>query len=103
MAVRALTRAQFDACFEEPMRLLDDATHSPEIDHYIDEVIAAETSLERVGNIHSIYRDASGRVDQVLIETERNERYLVLLIDVSRSALFGHFLLDLSEEYGIDR
>jgi hypothetical protein len=103
MAVRSLTRAQFDACFEAPMRLLDDAAHLPEIDRYIDEVVAAESSLQRVGNIHSIYRDAQGRVDQVLLETEQDERYLILLVDVSRSALFGHFLLDMKQEYGIDQ
>lgn len=103
MSVRSLTRAQFDACFAAPMHRLEDASHLPAIDGYIDGAIAAEPSLERVGNIHSIYRDARGRVDQVLLETEQDERYLVLLVDVSGSALFGHFLLDLKQEYGIDR
>lgn len=101
MAVRLLTREQFDACFEAPMQRLDGAMHLPDIDPYIEEVLSSEPSLQRVGDIQSIYRDARGRVDQVLLETEQDERHLVLMVDVARSAIFGHFLIDFKEEYGI--
>jgi hypothetical protein len=101
MAVRRLTREQFDACFAAPMRLLESAEHLHEIDRYIDEVLATEPSLQRVGAIHFVYRDARDRVDQVLLETEQDERYLALMIDVNSSAVFGHFLIDLRAEYGI--
>ena len=102
MAVRLLTREEFDACFKAPMRRLDAAVHLPEIDHYIDEVVAAEPLLKHVGDIHAIYRDALDRVDQVLLETGLDQRYLVLMVDVARSVIFGHFLIDLKQEYGID-
>lgn len=103
MPVRLLTREQFDACFKAPMRWLEGATHLPGLERYIDEAVAGEPSLERVGDIHAIYRDALDRVDQVLLETPQEDRYLVLMVDVARSAIFGHFVIDLKEEYGIDR
>ncbi|WP_156878225.1 hypothetical protein [Sphingopyxis sp. QXT-31] len=101
MTVRLLTREQFDACFKAPMQRLDDAMHFADIGPYIDEVVAGEPSLQQVGDIYSIYRDALGRVDQVLLETGQDERHLVLMVDVAQATIFGHFLIDFKEEYGI--
>ncbi|HZG33041.1 MAG TPA: hypothetical protein VEZ59_07195, partial [Sphingopyxis sp.] len=86
MAVRQLTREQFDACFRGPMRRLDSGAHLPELARYINEVLLAEPSLGGVGDIHAIYRDALDRVDQVLLDTPQEDRYLVLMVDVARLA-----------------
>ncbi|MER9579640.1 hypothetical protein NKJ09_28865 [Mesorhizobium sp. M0189] len=62
-------------------------------------------NLDRIGvphlnDVRYVYRDARNRFDQVLIGTGRLNSLLVVVVDLSRSAVFGHFLLDRNKELG---
>ena len=58
-------------------------------------------SVERFDDVDRVYQDAHGRYDQILIETDRPDIFLVVVVDVRRNAIHGHRLLDLNVEYGL--
>lgn len=54
-----------------------------------------------MNGVQHIYRDAGARFDQVLIGTSRANVFLVVVVDLTAASVFGHFLLDLNEQYGL--
>jgi hypothetical protein len=102
VTIRRLQEDEFKACFAAPMT---DVTATPEaaahIWPYVDAIDLDEIGLLYLNDVHHVYRDAQNRFDQVLIGTGRFNTLLVIVVDLRRSAVFGHFLLDLNEEYGV--
>ncbi|MET3518492.1 MULTISPECIES: hypothetical protein [unclassified Mesorhizobium] len=68
---------------------------------YADALDLDEIGLPYLNDVHYVYRDALSRFDQVLIGTGRFNTLLVIVVDRGKSAVFGHFLLDLNKEYGV--
>jgi hypothetical protein len=54
-----------------------------------------------LGDIRYVYRDGQDCFDQVLLSTGRFNALLAIVIDLKEKAIFGHFLLDLNEEYDV--
>ena len=98
---RLLTKDEFLACFEKPMR---DMTEAPEavtdIWPYVDELTPTILGITQVGDVAHIYRDGRARYDQVLIQTDAANVFLVIVVDLAAGAVLGHHLLDLNIEYG---
>ena len=67
---------------------------------YIDALDLDEIGLPYLNDVHHVYRDAQNRFDQVLIGTGRFNALLVIVVDLGSRTVFGHFLLDLNEQYG---
>jgi hypothetical protein len=65
---------------------------------HVDALDVDELCIPSVNDV----RDAHDRFDHVIIGTGRFNALLVIVVDLSRSAILGHFLLDLNEKYGID-
>ena len=47
-----------------------------------------------------VYRDPSGRYEHVLISSENKNVFFVLVLDLDLQQVYGHRLLNLSDEYG---
>jgi hypothetical protein len=50
----------------------------------------------------AVYRAGDGRFDHVLYPCNRSNVYVVIVIQLRPERIFGHFILDLAEEYGLD-
>ena len=103
-APRELSPAEFAACFDEPMvDVTDDEDAGADIDiwPYVDALDPATYGVERFDDVDRVYQDARGRYDQILIETDRPDIFLVVVVDVRTNAVHGHRLLDLNVEYGL--
>ncbi|TIN27534.1 MAG: hypothetical protein E5Y31_12360 [Mesorhizobium sp.] len=100
VVVRRLDDEEFKACFAEPMTNVT-ATANAVVDiwPYVDALNLDEVGVPCLNDVHYVYRDAQNRFDQVSIGTGRFNALLVIVIDLGRSAVFGHFLLDLNKEY----
>lgn len=101
-APRELSTAEFNACFDEPMvDVTDDEDAGGDLDiwPYVDALDPATHGVEQFLDVERVYQDAKGRYDQILIETDRPDIFLVVVVDVRTNAIFGHRLLDLNVEY----
>ncbi|MDX8468643.1 hypothetical protein RFM26_23335 [Mesorhizobium sp. VK23B] len=101
VVVRRLQEDEFKACFVEPMRDVT-ATAEVAIDiwPYVEALDLEEVGVPYLNDVHYAYRDAHNRFDQVLIGTGRFNALLVIVVDLAKRAVHGHFLLDLTKEYG---
>lgn len=97
---RRLSEQEFKACFVAPM---SEVTESDEADvdiwSYVDGLDLDDLGLPGLNDVRYVYRDSQRRFDQVLIGTGRFNSLLVIVVDLIEREIFGHFLLDLNEEY----
>ena len=103
-ASRELSAAEFNACFDEPMLdVTDDEDAGGDLDiwPYVDALDPARYGVEQFLDVDRVYQDAQGRYDQIVIETDRPDIFLVVVVDVRSNTIFGHRLLDLNVEYGL--
>ena len=49
-----------------------------------------------------VYRDSAGRFEHVLVDSNDRNVFMVLVLDRQASAVVGHRLLNLRDEYGLD-
>ena len=102
VVTRKLQEDEFKACFAEPMSdVTATAEAAVDIWAYVDQLNLDEIGLPYLNDVHYVYRDALSRFDQVLIGTGRFNTLLVIVVDLGKSSVLGHFLLDLNEEYGV--
>ena len=98
---RLLTKDEFLACFAEPMK---DMTVAPEavtdIWLYVDHLEPTSLGITRIEDVAHIYRDGLARYDQVLIQTDVANVFLVIVVDLTARAVLGHHILDLNIEFG---
>ncbi|WP_296737222.1 hypothetical protein [Mesorhizobium sp.] len=103
VVVRRLQEDEFKACFAEPMQdVTTTAEAAVDIWPYVESLDLDEIGLPYLNDVHYVYRDAPRRFDHVLIGTGRFNTFLVIVVDLSKSLVFGHFLLDLNEEYAVN-
>ena len=100
-----LTREQFLATFVEPMHSLSvsDFVDTTGIGAYVDECLQAldlQVARERL-EVQHVYENGDRSFIHVLIFFGRNNIYLAIVIDHTRTAIHGCFLLDLNKEYGL--
>lgn len=53
------------------------------------------------GSVDYVYRDEGGQYEHVLINSNRQSLYMVLVLDLANARVVGHRLLDLNDEYGL--
>ncbi|NML04745.1 hypothetical protein [Sphingomonas sp. G-3-2-10] len=101
-ATRLLSDEAFRACFSEPMRdVTAEAEAIVDIWPYAAAIDLDALGVPHLNDVNYVYRDGSGRFDQVLIGTGRFNAMLVIVIDRWARAIAGHRLLDLNAEYGV--
>ena len=53
------------------------------------------------GVVTYIYRDSTGRFEHVLVNSDDGDVFMVLVLDLEQRSVFGHYLLDLPDKYGL--
>ena len=98
---RRLTKVEFRECFAMPMRNMSSQPEVvTDIWPYVDEINPTSEGVRQFGDVSHVYRDGKSRYDQVLIQTDAANVFLVIVVDLTARAVFGHHLLDLNIEYG---
>jgi hypothetical protein len=107
MDTKELTEAEFKSTFSDRM---NDVTTTAEavVDiwkyvkllekskHFINDFIVESEPVE------AVYRNNLNTYEQILIPTLKKDLYLVIIVNIKAENIFGHFLLDLNKEYGIE-
>jgi hypothetical protein len=103
-APRLLSQTEFSACFTAPMRNVT-ATAEAVVDvwSYAESIALPLGRVTELLDVTDVYRDAADRFDQVLIGTNVNNLLLVVIVDILRCTVHGHYFLDLADAYGMAR
>jgi hypothetical protein len=52
--------------------------------------------------VEMVYRNNQGTFDHVLIPTDKSNVFVVIIVDLKKEKIKGHFRLDLNKEYGLE-
>jgi hypothetical protein len=107
MNIKELTEEEFKSTFSEKMNDVT-AIADAEVDIW-DYVELLEKSkyyltddILESGNVEKVYRNSVNTYDQILIPTIKKNVYLIIIVNIKNKNIFGHYLLDLNKEYGIE-
>lgn len=103
--MRLLSREQFVSSFGKPMTKVDAGDSAPfDFWDYFDAIPAADFEGHdcSAGELECVYREPSGRYEHVLVRSKNRNIFMVLVLDLMGKVVYGHRLLDLNREYGLD-
>ena len=71
---------------------------------YIEAMPEADFEEFSIANsdVEMVRRTGDQKYDHVLIPTETKNVYLVIVVELSNSRVFGHHLLNLNDKYGLE-
>lgn len=52
--------------------------------------------------IACVYRNGNATYDHVLLPTDGEHRFIVVVVNINQTTIYGYYLLDLDQEYGIE-
>jgi len=52
--------------------------------------------------VEKVYRNDVKTFDHILLPTEKQNVFLTIVVDLTKKKIFGHKILDLNNEYGIE-
>jgi hypothetical protein len=100
-----LTSEQFRATFGEPPQRVG-ADERPLFDFWPYFGSIPESDFEghdcSAGRVEYAWRMLPGRFEHVLVSSEDRNVFMVLVLDLPAGVVYGHRLLDLNREYGLD-
>jgi hypothetical protein len=99
-----LDESEFRATFNAPMARTE-ADEPPPFDFcaYFESIPRADFCGHdcSAGRVECVYRDALGRFEHVLVNSEDRNVFMVLVLDRQGRKVVGHYLLDLPSLYGL--
>lgn len=105
MQIKLLTEEEYLATMSEEMI---DATEFAEavvdIWPYVEILVAEGVVQQEVfddAHVEMVYRDAEDSFDHILLPTEDENIFIVIVVDLEHVELYGHYILNLKEGYGI--
>ena len=51
--------------------------------------------------VDKVYHNETSTFDQILLQTGKQNIFIVLVVDITNDTMFGHIKLDLNKEYGL--
>jgi hypothetical protein len=106
-AIVALSREEYHATMIHPMRRHLDTIDevrlvnlAPYVAEYVRDLCFPNT-MDDI-ELQRVYLNGNNTFFHVLLFFGEPNVYLVVVVDCSREAVHGHYLLDLNEEYGLN-
>ena len=103
--IRLLSNQEYQATFESPMQDVT-ATAQPIVDiwPYVNllvqnKIVAPHVFIDEL--VEYVYRNGNATYDHVLLPTDSEKLFIVIVVSTNQAAIYGHYLLDLAQEYGI--
>jgi len=104
--IRLLSNQEYNTTFKSPM--LDvTATAQPVVDiwPYVDLLVQTKVVSPYVFHnelIACVYRNGNATYDHILLPTDSEHRFIVVVVNINQATIYGYYLLDLAQEYGIE-
>ena len=104
LKTRNLTDEEFDETFSAPMKDVTQAAGEiVEVWPYLDSVFKKEFSEAETDGweVEYVYINEPETHQHILVNTRMENVYLVVVVDIGSREIFGHYLLNLNEKYGL--
>jgi len=102
--MHSLSENEFLETCNEPMQQID-PNQTPPMDFwpYFEAIPSQDfTGFDcSTGEVNYIWRDASGKYEHVLFNSQDPNVFMVLVLDLSKNEVHGHRLLNLNKEYDL--
>jgi hypothetical protein len=102
--MKYLNEVEFKETFADPMQQVEKNAEPPfDFWDYFDHIPKEhfEDHDCSSGRVTYAWTDARRRYQHVLIDSEDKNVFMVLVLDLESSSVYGHRLLDLNKEYGL--
>ncbi|MEO0475670.1 MAG: hypothetical protein AAF085_06845 [Planctomycetota bacterium] len=102
--MRLLTDSEYQQTMSAPMTPLDSESVPPfDFWDYFERIPAEDFQGFncRAGEVERAWNGPAGHYQHVLVNSEKSNVFMVLILDLHRSCVHGHYLLDLNQEYGL--
>ena len=103
--MKQLTEKEFESTFTPPMT---DITSSAEeminIWPYVEKVLSSEYADAETDSwdVEYVYINQPESHQHILLNTEMENIFLVVVVDVTNKSIYGHHLLNLNQKYGLN-
>lgn len=102
---KQLTEKEFRQTFGSNMTDIT-KTDEPVVDvwSYVEELVdqnIVENYVYKNNLVEKVYRNDTSTFDHVLLPTNDQNVFIVIIIDLTNKTIFGHIKLDLNKKYGI--
>ena len=104
MRLRQLSEAEYLETFGEPMRKAEPGAEPPfDFWPYFEAIPKVEFGGRNCedGIVDTVYREPSGRFEHVLVNSDDQNVFMVLVLDTRQMKVHGHRLLNLNALYGV--
>jgi hypothetical protein len=103
--IKQLTKTEYNDTMNEGMLDVTENAH-PSIDiwDYVSDLVKEGIVIEYVLKNHlveKVYRNLTNSFDHILLPTDRENTFIVIIADLPDKLIYGHYLLDLTKEYGL--
>lgn len=102
--MKQLAQSEFLTTFTAPMQRVSVDTPPPfDFWDYFEAIPEADFNGRDCsdGLVDYAWTDATEKFQHVLVSSEEENAFMVLVLDLSDKSVYGHRLLNLNEEYGI--
>lgn len=102
MKPRELTKAEYDATFTPPMRdVVESADELVDLWGYADPIIEElyHNCTAWDWRVKHIYQSEAGSFQHINIPVPKDDTYLVVIVDIEKREILGHYFLDLRALY----
>lgn len=72
---------------------------------YVKELVDANMVSAYVFNnnlVEKVYRNDTSTFDHILLPTDEGNVFIVIVAELTKAAIFGHYLLDLVKDYSLE-
>ncbi len=106
---RRLTKEEFESTMTHPMKDITDCEDLEslggvlDIEPYFNSVPSSDIAPYEAHElmVPKVYRTADSQYDHVLVNTNVDFAFVVIVVDLMQDTVYGHFLLDATEVYGL--
>lgn len=104
MQVKLLTEEEYLATMSEEMiDVTEEAEAVVDIWPYVMVLVSEGVVQQEVldeADIEMVYRDEEDYFDHILLPTNDENIFVVIVVDLEEAEIYGHYILNLKEEYG---
>jgi len=100
--IKELTELEYKNTFSQKMIKLEEVDNPVNIWPYVNKLVKENIVREHVfeNNLIEItYRNNINTFDHILLPTNCQNKYTVIIVDLQKSNIYGHYSLNLNEKY----
>jgi hypothetical protein len=102
---KELTKTEYISTMDGGMTdVTDIANPTVDIWNYVSYLVKENVVIDYVFTnnlVEKVYRNSTNSFDHILLPTNDKNIFVIVIVDLNKSSIYGHYGLDLNKEYGL--